>query len=150
MYPVKDIDTGNSYDSFQTNIDVESRDSSSVLVVLLDNEGLKNASLLAKLSGDPGLKEITEEEGILYNKFLKANQFNPTNENTFVTILESLLKNATQVYFFGQVYHDTDGEVGIHDIHRITTKGYGDGAFLTVDSAGNYYGVFSHFQDQYF
>lgn len=68
-------------------------------------------------------------------------------ESAYVNLLVQLLRNSQYVYFFGQVYHDADGTSGIHDIHRITNYP-GDGAFISQDAQGNFFGVFAYFQNQ--
>jgi len=124
-------------------------DGSSLLIVELNNAALQKAGILSLLNATEGLQQITQAEGITYSNFLEVNQFTPIDETSYCNLLESLLKNSTEVFFYGQVYHDTTGAVGIHDIHEITgINGYGDGGFITVDADSNYYGIFAHFNDQ--
>jgi len=118
------------------------------LVALLNSTALKSAGILNTLNAPKGLKQITASQGITYNSFLQSSQFISTDETTYCNYLEGLLKNATMVYFFGQVYHDSNGDVGIHDIHEIQESGYGDGGMITADADNNYYGVFAHFNNQ--
>eukprot|EP01124_Arcella_intermedia_P031917 TRINITY_DN7336_c0_g1_i1.p1 TRINITY_DN7336_c0_g1~~TRINITY_DN7336_c0_g1_i1.p1 ORF type:complete len:217 (-),score=30.57 TRINITY_DN7336_c0_g1_i1:43-693(-) len=145
---VADLDNGLTYHNFQANIDIESFDGSSLLVVSWGPNDVSNSGLLSKLSSGSGLKKITATQGLSYDAFLKADQFQHMPEGAYTSLLESLLSDASQVFLFGQVYHDNDGAVGIHDIHRITTNGYGDGALFTQDKSGNFHAIFAHFSNQ--
>lgn len=112
-----------------------------------------DAGIANKLKAAGGLKKLSAAEGVQYSSFLKASAFSSISEDSLVTLLESALQDAQEVYLFGQVYHDggSNGQVGIHDIHRIVGSsyaGYGDGAFITRDSQGRFQGIFLHFVDQ--
>ena len=102
--------------------------------------------------GPAGLDAVTTQQGISYHNFLQANCFAPLKEGSLVTMLENYLQKAQQVMLFGQVYHDGNGAVGIHDIHRITgylgEHGYADGGFF-VNTGSETFAVFLHFKGEY-
>jgi len=135
------------YPSFQANIDVESSDGSSLYVAIVSGSALSSVIPLVSGQQNTGVQQINGQ-GLSYCNFLQQSQFNQISESDYVAKLESLLTAAQYVYFFGQVYSDDNGNNGIHDIHRITIDGYGDGGLIVQTAAGNYFGVFAYFDDQ--
>jgi len=132
------------YPSFQANIDIRSKDGSSLYVAQLTNL----SSIMTALQGAPGVKKLTVSTGIQYCNFLQSATFTQLPESQYVSLLEKLLSTSQTVIFFGQVYADSDGTNGIHDIHEIKISGYGDGGFVAIDANQRYYGIFAYFQDQ--
>jgi hypothetical protein len=131
-------------DQFQANIDVRSTDGTSLNVAV--TKQLNAIVSLFQGQGNAGVKELDPSAGFQYCNFLNQSQFAPLPESTYVSTLKSLLTNSQYVYFWGQVY--SDNADGIHDIHRITLDGYGDGGMVFEDNSGNYVGIFAYFNDQ--
>jgi len=137
------------YPSFQANIDVESSDGSSLFVAFVSGSALSSVVQLVAGQENTGVQEIDASQGLDYCNFLQQSQFNQISESDYVSKLESLLSASQYVYFFGQVYSDSDGNNGIHDIHRIDSiDGYGDGGLVIETPSGNYFGIFAYFDDQ--
>jgi hypothetical protein len=131
-------------DGFQANIDVRSTDGSALSVAVTTQ--LNAISSLFQGQSNAGVKQLDASGGFTYCNFLNNSQFIPLPEATYVKTLMNLLTNSQYVYFWGQVY--SDNADGIHDIHRITLDGYGDGGLVVEDNSGNYVGVFAYFSDQ--
>lgn len=131
-------------DDFQANIDVRSTDGSSLNVAVTTQ--LSAITSLFQGQGNTGVRQLDADGGFTYCNFLNQSQFQTLPEGTYVKTLKNLLANSQYVYFWGQVY--SDNADGIHDIHRITLGGYGDGGLVVEDNSGNYVGVFAYFNDQ--
>lgn len=70
-------------------------------------------------------------------------------------ILDQAIKEKATIYLYGQSYHDSDGQSGIHDIHmnQGSSKGYSnaiynDGSFSIKFNDGHWEAVFLAFASQ--
>jgi hypothetical protein len=138
---------------FQANIDIRSRDGTSLMVAFVSGAGL--SKIVSAFSGkaNTGVAQISASQGFLYCNFLSQSQFTSVPEAAYSSKLQQYLRTSRFVYFFGQVYQDKkrdeEGMAGIHDIHRINgLSGYGDGGVIFQDASGNYNGVFAYFTNQ--
>jgi len=148
---VQDLDSGTSYSNFEADVNVRSSDQSDMFVALVNGTAIPK-DILQKAQYPKGLKKLnSSSDGVIYSKFLNNSSFVVMNENKLVSVLAKLVTNADLVYLWGEVYHDSSPpQVGIHDIHRITSQNggrYGDGA-LMVKRGNTYFGVFLHFANQ--
>eukprot|EP01125_Pyxidicula_operculata_P005367 TRINITY_DN191_c1_g2_i8.p1 TRINITY_DN191_c1_g2~~TRINITY_DN191_c1_g2_i8.p1 ORF type:complete len:199 (-),score=28.02 TRINITY_DN191_c1_g2_i8:146-742(-) len=150
LNPVQDLDNpGTTFTNFTANINIESTDGTGLYVAYLKGPDMQ--TVLPNIQGQQnGVSQIDPSQGVVYCSFLSDSAFQEVSESQLVSLYVSLLSNAQTVYIFGQVYSDSNGINGIHDIHEITGEGssYGDGAFITQDASGNYYGVFARFDTQ--
>lgn len=133
------------------NVDVRSFDGSSMFMALVNGSALNKTGLVAKTQSPLGLKKLAKSDGVDYGAFLSPAQFSVIDEDALVALLSAWMRAARTVYLWGQVYHDSNGAVGIHDIHELTGRNYqdyGDGALLVQLADGSYQGIFLHFNDQ--
>lgn len=135
--------------SILAEIDVRSRDGTSLHVAEVDDEWVRQSGLLAKLQGEHGIAPLHGSQGINYTDILTKDAFHEMDENAFVSALTRHLDSADTAFLFGQVYVDDDGKTGIHDIHRITHENYRDGALLILDKTGQYHAIFAMFAGQH-